>query len=120
MTALLRLNEILHHELEELAAERGMTSEELVGTWVRNSRRRDVKPYSAGTEMRFGQYGGERVENVIRTDPAYVKWLLANAAERFQLDSEMTALYERVSGKPEISPELGQPGWWSRVMGRGK
>lgn len=122
MTKPVFLANAVHDDLQLLAEERGMTTDQLISTWVRNGRRRDIKPYGAGDLLRFGQYGGEPVDNVIRTDPAYIKWLLANAQDRFTLAPDMLSLYETMSrrSEEEVPVEVRKTSWWQRMTGRGQ
>ena len=45
--------------------------------------------------MPYGQYAGMLIEEMIRADPRYVRFLVANS-DTFQLDEAALALLERM------------------------
>jgi len=41
----------------------------------------DYPEYGMGDELRFGKHAGETVEDVLETDPGWIRWALENVRE---------------------------------------
>ncbi len=84
--------------LERMAAERGIDVNDLVNTRLRAM----VYSFENGRElglndpMPFGMYRGTPVEQMIRSDPRYVRWLHGES-EIFQLNEPARRLLEELS-----------------------
>lgn len=92
----------LTEKLEPLLLERDLTLDEVVRLYLRalvttseRSRALDLR-----SEMPLGKFKGEELAVVIRSEPKYVSWLLAEV-EGFKLAPDALALLEQVQKEAE-------------------
>jgi len=64
---------------EELCEKRGLEPEQMFRVMLAGFTRRKVY-FNVGDELNFGKYNGLRLEEVIRADPRYVRWLLGESS----------------------------------------
>jgi len=96
----------LYAELEGILVERNLSFEEVVRLYCRSMVTTNARTMALqlGSEMPFGKFKGEPIDVVIRADPGYVGWMLANN-ERFILAPEALQLYEFVIAPKEPTVE---------------
>jgi hypothetical protein len=75
-----------------LCDRRGVTQGKMFETMVRSFDRGSTT-YTTDMRMDFGKYAGMLVEDVIRTDPRYMRWLV-NTSEWFKLKHSALVLLE--------------------------
>ncbi len=96
----------LYADLESILIERNLSFEEVVRLYCRSMVTTNARSMALtlGAEMPFGKFKGEPIDVVIRADPGYVGWMLANN-ERFLLAPDALQLYEFVIAPKEPTAE---------------
>lgn len=75
---------------------KGVRISQMLETMVR-SFDRGSQTYGLDMRFDFGKYAGMNVEDVIRTDTRYVRWLV-NTSEWFKIDSAAERLLKSMEG----------------------
>jgi len=92
----IRIDAKLFKEATAILGERGVDLEAYLGLHVR-ALARSKQLLTLRDKFTFGKYGGELVENVVRGDPRYMSWALANVTwTRFGPD--VMALADELDG----------------------
>jgi hypothetical protein len=81
---------------QNMCNRKGVQAETMFETMVRSFDRGQTT-YGLDMRMDFGKYAGMNVEDVIRTDTRYMRWLI-NASEWFRLDSAAERLLKTMEG----------------------
>lgn len=90
-----KLDYDLMHNLHEIAERNGTTVQKIIETrmWAYVNAYDKHKILGLNDPMPYGQYRGLLVEDMIRTDPRYVRYL-ASVSEIFVINDEAIALLE--------------------------
>ena len=95
----------LYNQLSDFAAARGLTVQDLIRVGclalLRQGRYHDLT-----TKLSFGKYAGETVETVVRLDPGYVQWLLANT-DKLMVSDGVTALLDQMTEQLKTDGKVG-------------
>jgi hypothetical protein len=79
---------------ENLIARKGTTPAKMFETMVRSFDRGQTV-YELGMRIDFGKYAGMEMEDLIRTDTRYIRWLV-NTSEWFRLGNEADRLLRQL------------------------
>jgi antitoxin component of RelBE/YafQ-DinJ toxin-antitoxin module len=93
-----RVEPRLADRIQPMLAARGLTLDQAVGLYLRamiNSSERS-KALRLTDAMPFGKYEGEVVETIIRAEPGYIQFLIANSAHA-RWDPEVLRLLEELT-----------------------
>ena len=96
-----KLQLVLDKELvaavKEILKPRKLSINEVCSLYLRAlvSSNKRLIPYALTDKMRFGKYEGELLEVIIRAEPKYVYWLIANS-DNFKLQPEAHELLEQI------------------------
>lgn len=94
-TVMIKVNSDLLAEANDILNARGTTLETFVRLHLR-AMTRYKRILSLSDTMIFGKYYGERVEDVVRANPGYMVWLLAqDGATKF--DTDVLELLEKTA-----------------------
>jgi len=101
VTIKVRVDPRLASRVEAYLKQRGLTLDQAVGLYLRamintSERSRSLR---LGDVMPFGKYAGERVEVILRAEPGYIMWLIANN-ESVRWDPEVLLLLEQLTAHP--------------------
>lgn len=96
-----RVDPRLATRVETYLKQRSLTIDQAVGLYLRamintSERSRSLR---LGDIMPFGKYAGERVEVILRAEPGYISWLIANN-ESIRWDPEVLLLLEQLTAHP--------------------
>lgn len=102
MRLVVEIPDKLAGQLEGVLIKRGLSVDEVVRLYVRSLVTTSERLAALGirSEMPIGKFKGEEVGVVIRADPSYVAWMLANSSA-FKLTPEALALLEAVQADSE-------------------
>ena len=89
VTITITLAEDVYKEVMQLCEERNLTFDAYAQVILRGARKNPLL-FKLDSRMTFGKYKGERVEDVIKADPAYIMWA-SSKVESFTLDEEASA-----------------------------
>lgn len=64
--------------LKEFANSRGLTVSEVVQFQMTNFLRRAPQVLGLSDKMPFGKFVGYKIENIVRNEPNYARWMLEN------------------------------------------
>jgi hypothetical protein len=100
----IKIDDSLHEKLESLANSRGIEVDTIVSIQLRAyvnvcERGRTLGP---NDPMPYGQYREIKVGDVIRVNPRYINYLLANS-ETFKLNEEALGLLDEIDHLPPHS-----------------
>ena len=99
ITLKVKIQKAVADKLDVLLAERGLTIDQAIGLYLRGmvNVSESARSLRLADPLPFGKHRGEAVEVVVRADPAYLKWCIANVQSRW--DAEVLLLLETVAGK---------------------
>lgn len=102
MRLVVELPDRLAGQLEAVLLKRGLSVDEVVRLYVRSLVTTCERLAALGvhSEMPMGKFKGEEVGVIIRADPGYITWMLANSSS-FKLAPEALALLEAVQTDAE-------------------
>lgn len=93
----------LVEQLEPILLARDLTLDEAVRLYLRamvssSARNRTL---TLESEMPMGKYRGELVEVIVRAEPGYISWLIANSTS-IKFDPEVLMLMERLNASTKV------------------
>jgi uncharacterized protein (DUF3820 family) len=94
-------------QIEPVLLQRGLSLDEVVRLYLRSlvTTSERMAALDVKSEMPFGKFKGEQIGVIIRVDPDYVAWMLANS-KSFKLTPEALSLLEAVQASVEDNPAL--------------
>ena len=98
MMVKVRIDPKLAHRVEEFLAARGLTLDQAVGLYLRamiNTSAR-ARALRLADVMPFGKYQGEVIETILRVQPDYIAYLVANSTN-VRWDPEVLKMLEEIS-----------------------
>jgi len=98
ITFKVKLPRHIWRKLEPILRERKLTLDDFIRLYARSmvTAQEQLKSTDLGDEMPIGKYRGESLEVIIRTEPGYIRWLLANS-DTFSITPEAHALLLEVT-----------------------
>jgi len=93
--------------VESYLKARGLTLDQAVGLYLRamiNTSER-ARSLRLADQMPYGKYAGERVDTILRAEPSYIAWLIANN-ESTRWDPEVLRLLEELTDRPRGALEV--------------
>lgn len=96
----LNIDTKLHNQLKKLLSERGTDIETFVKLQLR-ALSIATKILHLEDKIPFGKYTGELLETIIRGDPKYMNWLIANSKNPTQFGTDILELLEKLEQNHE-------------------
>lgn len=88
-------------QIESLARARGTTVDELVTVALTGLVNYKIRVYDLTTQIQFTRYRGLTVEQVLRTDPSYIRWCVDNM--KMELTEDATKLLREMEDVSKIN-----------------
>lgn len=97
------LPDLTYHRVMTLTTARGLPLSDLVVALLTKYIGSEIV-YNLDDDLMFGQYSGQPLRTIIKTDPRYIQWLLRDSS-RFKMSQEAHAyLYEIAMPKYDDIP----------------